>query len=347
MKEGTPERPSNIHDVARMAKVSIATVSLAMNGKGRVSPETQQRVRSVCNTLGYRPHPSARLLPRVHRGPRRRPITDLIAFNVVEHPWFHSTYPEILNGVTERVWESRKMIIYQPVEKGKETAFPWVNRYGIDGRLLVGRIDDSVMNLFRDEGVPSVIIGDHQCERPAWSVNQDHQAVGRMMVDHLWNLGHRRFLFLNSEQQFEFEKEIRKGFEERIRQKASAHAVYLVTGANDARIEPFDGIMADPATRPTAVLTMEWVCTGAVLRRAQKLGLRIPADFSLLAFAPGPRANEIGLTFVDPGLAEMGRCGMDLLRRLMEEERAGRPARTLITPAITEGKTCGPPPVRS
>ncbi len=51
MKTDAQSRPPNIHDVARIANVSIATVSFAMNGKGRVSPETQQRVRTACKTL--------------------------------------------------------------------------------------------------------------------------------------------------------------------------------------------------------------------------------------------------------------------------------------------------------
>jgi len=298
-------RSPNIYDVARIANVSIATVSYAMNGKGRVSHETRQRVRTACKTLGYHPHPSARSLPRLHRGPQERTTTDLIAFNVVDLPGTRITYSEILNGVTESVLENRKMIIYQPIEKGKEDSFSWINRHGIDGRLLVGRVDDSVVDVFRAENVPFVIIGDHQCLQPVWNINLDHHAVGGMMVDHLWKLGHRRFLFVGSTRNFAYENEIKRGVEDRLREKGAGPGVYLATDHVDSGISQFDEMMADPATRPTAVLTIEWMCASPILRRAQKLGLQIPRDFSLLAFAPGIRAGEFGLSFVNPSLEEI------------------------------------------
>jgi len=52
----------SIRDVAREAGVSVTTVSHALNGKGRLHPDTRQRVREVADRLGYRPNPAARSL---------------------------------------------------------------------------------------------------------------------------------------------------------------------------------------------------------------------------------------------------------------------------------------------
>src|SRR3954469_12289274 len=52
----------SIRDVAREAGVSVTTVSHALNGKGRLNPETRDRVREVADRLGYRPNPAARSL---------------------------------------------------------------------------------------------------------------------------------------------------------------------------------------------------------------------------------------------------------------------------------------------
>src|SRR3954470_1265251 len=52
----------SIRDVAREAGVSVTTVSHALNGKGRLNPETRERVRDVADRLGYRPNPAARSL---------------------------------------------------------------------------------------------------------------------------------------------------------------------------------------------------------------------------------------------------------------------------------------------
>src|SRR4051794_37152910 len=56
------KRRADIRDVAREAGVSAATVSHTLNGKGRVSPETRERVRRIAKELDYRPSPSARNL---------------------------------------------------------------------------------------------------------------------------------------------------------------------------------------------------------------------------------------------------------------------------------------------
>jgi DNA-binding LacI/PurR family transcriptional regulator len=56
----------SIRDVAREASVSVTTVSHALNGKGRLHPDTRQRVREVADRLGYRPNPAARSLVSGH-----------------------------------------------------------------------------------------------------------------------------------------------------------------------------------------------------------------------------------------------------------------------------------------
>ena len=53
-----------IHDIAKMAGVSIATVSRVLNGRGYVKDETRRRVEAVIDACGYRPNEAARTLIR-------------------------------------------------------------------------------------------------------------------------------------------------------------------------------------------------------------------------------------------------------------------------------------------
>ena len=61
MEERTQRRP-RIADVAREAGVSKTAVSFAFNSPDRLAPETASRIRDVADSLGYRPHPVARML---------------------------------------------------------------------------------------------------------------------------------------------------------------------------------------------------------------------------------------------------------------------------------------------
>jgi len=65
--KSTFNRPVRLQDVADAAGTSLATASLAMNGKGRVSPVTQQRILRIARSMGFEAHPSARLLATGHR----------------------------------------------------------------------------------------------------------------------------------------------------------------------------------------------------------------------------------------------------------------------------------------
>jgi len=65
--------PPNIREIARLAKVSVATVSKSLNNKTDVSETTRQRVLGICQKLGYRPNPLVAALMRSRR--RHKPPT--------------------------------------------------------------------------------------------------------------------------------------------------------------------------------------------------------------------------------------------------------------------------------
>src|SRR5437016_12937758 len=56
-------------DIARASGVSIATVSMVVNGNARISPATQKRVRRMIEKLGYRPNRAAQSLSLGQRPP--------------------------------------------------------------------------------------------------------------------------------------------------------------------------------------------------------------------------------------------------------------------------------------
>jgi LacI family transcriptional regulator len=65
--KSTFTKPVRLQDVADAAGISLATASLAMNGKGRVSEATKRRVRRIARQMGFEAHPSAQLLASGHR----------------------------------------------------------------------------------------------------------------------------------------------------------------------------------------------------------------------------------------------------------------------------------------
>ena len=55
-------KPAGVHDIARLAKVSIGTVDRALHGRPGISLATRERILRIARKVGYTPNPTARAL---------------------------------------------------------------------------------------------------------------------------------------------------------------------------------------------------------------------------------------------------------------------------------------------
>jgi LacI family transcriptional regulator len=111
-----------LEDVARVAEVSMMTVSRVINNKGRISDETRQRVLEVIDKLGYRPNRAARTLVTNR--------TNLVAFVVpdITNPYFAEIFEGVEDALREESYNvlvantnetnSREKTILQQLENG-------------------------------------------------------------------------------------------------------------------------------------------------------------------------------------------------------------------------------------
>ncbi|MFA5689130.1 MAG: LacI family DNA-binding transcriptional regulator [Kiritimatiellales bacterium] len=60
------DKITTMKDIAELAGVSAATVSLALNNNPRISPATKQKILKICRETGYKPNPAARALAQVN-----------------------------------------------------------------------------------------------------------------------------------------------------------------------------------------------------------------------------------------------------------------------------------------
>ncbi|MBI4027823.1 MAG: substrate-binding domain-containing protein [Verrucomicrobia bacterium] len=247
------------------------------------------------------------------------------------------TYAEFLQGVAEIGIAKRKRIVYEPVRSGELRHPGFWNSIQVDGRLLIGRVDEAILEQFEPEGVPVVVLGYHQCRRPVWNVHLDLAAAGRMAVHHLWELGHRRMALLCQAGSYDYQTEFRHGFEDALQGKGLRPGDYEIITPETDDVDPLAESLRRPS-RPTAVVAVEGGRVSRLREQAREFGLRVPEDLSLALFGR-PGLSDPNLTHVDPAPEEIGRRGMDLLVRLAEGA-AEPPSRVLIRPSLREGNTC-------
>jgi LacI family transcriptional regulator len=176
---------TTIARVAQEAGVGVGTVSRVINGSTAVSEATRRRVLEVVAELGYEPNATARALSTG----RTRSIGVIAPF------FTRPSVIERLRGVAPLLTASGYQLILIDVESPEQRDAAFRSLIGrVDGLLSVtiapGRAD---LERLAAAGVPVVLI-DHAHPRLP-SVTVDDLAGGRMAVDHLLALGHRRIAF--------------------------------------------------------------------------------------------------------------------------------------------------------
>lgn len=192
-------RPTQ-QDVARLAGVSRATVSMVINGitGGRVpiSEETRRRVLEAMEQLGYTPNPAAQILA----GGRNHLIGVFTYEPFFPYEQDNFYYPFLLGIERQASREGYNLLLITRTHGNKEPSIykDGVNQLGLpDGSILLGAKPNprELLSLIR-EGIPFVYIGRRKIEgcEMDW-VAPDYIMAGYDAVQHLVQLGHRKIGF--------------------------------------------------------------------------------------------------------------------------------------------------------
>ncbi|MEJ6404865.1 LacI family DNA-binding transcriptional regulator [Yoonia sp. 2307UL14-13] len=338
MKRRAMMKPTpTLHDVARMAEVSTATVSRCFNFPDQVSEATRDRVMAVVKELGYAPNFGARAMAA------RRTNTIGAIIPTMENAVFArglQAFQEELHasGYTMLVASSS----YQAdLEEAQIRAL--VAR-GADALLLIGHDRDPEIYRFLDaQGVPVLVAWAYDPALSRLSVGFDNAAAMQALTAEVIALGHRRLALISAE------------IEHNDRARArldGVHAAMRLAGLAEADLtvvtrpygiengsQAFAEVMQ---ASPTAVLCTNDVLALGALRRAREMGIAVPDDVSICGFDDIELAEVAfpPLTTVHVPHTDMGRTAAKTLVRMVRGlEVAG--SRELKTRIVHRG-TLGP-----
>lgn len=300
-------------DIARMAGVSQATVSLVLNNRQdagvRIAPETRARVLEVIRRTGYVANPIAR---RLHD--HRNRILGVFTYEAVFPSTRADFYQPFLEGIEEQAEEAGcDLLLFTSARAaagGKRRIFSDDSRIRLaDGCVLLGRsLDRDDLAQLLTEGIPFVSIGRRDdAGGPVPHVGADYRAAVRNLVDRAVALGHRRFAYVGAGKGAESSADRLRGFREAV----AAHGV-------EGTHVPFAGL--DQLAGFTAVLAEEVSDGAALVLAARARGLSVPGDLSVLTLgaATRPAPEEIGLTGFTIPRREMGRRAVQALTEVLE-----------------------------
>ncbi|MFQ5773545.1 MAG: LacI family DNA-binding transcriptional regulator [Kiloniellaceae bacterium] len=303
---------TRLSDVAKLAGVSAATVSRAINSPEKVSAALRQRVTAAVDQLHYVPHGAARALAS------RRSRTIGAVVPTLDIAIFAAGVAALQNRLHASGYTLLVANAEYDLAKEAQQVRALLER-GVDGLVLVGGLHlPEVYNLLQKNRVPFVNTYNFgpEAEHPCIGIN--HYLAAYRVIEYLLDLGHRRFGMITSPvRNNDRIKARRDGFLDALRDHdlplpaARAFEVPYTIADGGTALRSLLGIGAGV----TAVTcTADMLAIGA-LQECRALGVRVPGEVSVTGFDDLDLAMHLDppLTTVRIPAAELGRRAGDYL----------------------------------
>ncbi|MBM7503959.1 LacI family DNA-binding transcriptional regulator [Agromyces aurantiacus] len=322
---------ATLHDVARVAGVSIKTVSNVVNDYPHVRPQTRERVLSAIRELGYRPNVSARGL--------RSGRTGVIGLAV---PALRENYFAELADAVIRAAERRGLSVLIEQTNGdreKELQSLSGGRLHLTDGLLFSPVSLAQADADAlDVPIPLVLLGERIFGGPTDHVTMHNVSSARAAVEHLLDLGRTRIALIGAPPAGDAGASSGS-----LRLDGYRQALHAAGVAEDPRLirvaQPWNREtgaaatwrMIDEGVPFDAVFALNDTLGLGVLRALGEAELRVPEDVAVIAFdnIDESRFSVPSLSSVDPGRDQIAEMAVDMLLERIQEKGERRPPRQM------------------
>lgn len=276
-----PKKSVGLRDVARVAGVSTATVSRAINNAELVSQELRTRIDSVIRHLGWVPHGAARALATRRSG----------TIGAVFPTLTQGDFPRAMQTLQDELSQAGYTLLlacseYKPEQEYRQ-ARKLVER-GVEGLVLVGEAHHAELNEFlATRRVLYVNTFFYNPRTHGTCIGPDNHKATYRLTNYLADLDHRRFGLiaqstLNNDRAQARLQGVRDALAERGLAVQPSHAAEGHWGIQEGR-QLFRRI-ASTSPRPTAVVCGNaYLAVGALLE-SQAMGISVPAEMSIVGY---------------------------------------------------------------
>ena len=312
--------PPTLEDVARLAGVSTATISRAVNDPNVVAKKTLAKIEAAINALGYTPNSGGRMLASA----RSNTVGAIIPTMA------NAIFANGLQAFQEALSEAGVTLLVASTGYDPQTELTQIRNlmaHGAGGLLLIGaeRPDDT-NRFLAIRNIPHVLGWCYGDDAEKLYVGFDNKAAAFDATMQVLRMGHRRIAMISGILAGNDRAQARHDgvltaiaqFGQGAALVGSAEAAYVLQGGRDG----FDAVRA---AQPTAIICGNDVVAAGAMTRAQELGFDVPRDVSIIGF------DDIGLaSAVSPRMStvrvpqeQMGQAAAQVLLARMNEAQAG------------------------
>ncbi len=313
-----------IRDIARLAGVSVTTVSRVLNHRPDVNPETRRQVEEIIEENHFVGNSNARGLKQ---------NSEVIAMVVRgrSNPFLSSLAESIL----DRAASLQDSFITEYIdEKDDEflTALRITRQNSVRGLIFVGSLIDARVHAIRDLDIPVVfttVNAESSALRRASSVAVDDRSMGRLVGDELLSRGHRRIAVFGSNPVAGDSLAMRfQGFCESYKERGLLFRQEYFRETRFSYDAGYDTALAFFMEHPevTALFAMSDTVAVGAIRALNDMGKKVPDDVSVIGFdgIDISRYTVPRLTTVEQPVDEIARRSVNLLLDMMEGNASSR-----------------------
>ncbi|MCO6052354.1 LacI family transcriptional regulator [Mesorhizobium sp. RP14(2022)] len=328
-------------DVARVAQVSIATVSAFVNGSANVSPAATQRIEGAIRTVGYQRNAVARSLKlgRTH--------TVGLTVPHITNPFFTEVVSVITQAFDRAGYAVMLFCTDEHLSNQDEQIRLLLERM-VDG-LIVARVgeDERFRSIVGATKAPFVLI-DRLCEGvDADAVVLDNRTAVAEAVGYLTGLGHRRIAYVAGGTGISTMQERAAGYRAALEEAGLAFDPALVRLGDFHEMDGYAAAMQlmTLPDRPTAVFSANNPMVVGVMKALRDLGLNCPKDVSVACFDDFPFADVFHpqMTTVRQPVQAIGEQATALLLERIAGTAASEPRRLTLRGRLMIRGSCAPP----
>ncbi|WUI09015.1 LacI family DNA-binding transcriptional regulator [Micromonospora sp. NBC_00421] len=324
--------------IARLAGVSVPTVSRVINGRSDVAPQTRERVEELLTRHGYRPRSAARRTQSA--------LVDLV-FNDLDSPWA----VEIIRGVEDVAQASGAGTVVSAIHRRTSSAKQWLDNMrtrSTEGVIFVtSMVEPPLQAELRRLRLPVVIVD------PAGVAPQEAPTIGATnwagslrATQYLLGLGHGRIGFIAGPPQLMCSRARMDGYRAALDAAGLAVDDRLVRPGNFYHESGYTAgmhLLGLPEP-PTAIFASSDQMALGVYEAVRKRGLRVPDDVSVVGFDDLPEVRWCSppLTTIRQPLAEMGMLAARTVLRLARGETIESPRVELATDLVVRDSAAAP-----
>ncbi len=333
----------NIKHIARLAGVSVATVSKIINNYPDIGEETRQRVLKIMEETKYRPSSSARTLST-----KKSHLIGVVFAGKLNVDFSHPFFVQVINAFKKQIGLLGYDLLFFSNEKFLEEGEDYLarsNYFQVDGCIVISgdEVERSVFDLDASE-VPCIGIDIELTGKNSCYIMSDNAKISMKVVEHFYMMGYRDIGYIGPERASLPMKQRESGFE-------AAMQTFGMTLNETNRMysdgyQEEDGYaamlrMIHSGERPRAVFAASDLLAIGAMRALRENGLRVPEDVAIAGCddIEACRYTFPPLTTVKQDTDRIGRMAAMLLFDLMNKQMDNRCIQ--VEPELVVRKSCG------